>query len=344
MAIVQYGEPERMKEQAAVVITSIASPTTAVEALASNDLLQTIVIGDTKTPKDWHLKNAIYLSVEEQIHQYAALGSKLPVCHYARKNIGYLEAIRLGYQIIVDTDDDNIPLDNWYIPEAQGSFLCSPEDQGFINVYSYFSDEFIWPRGLPLESVRSEQTRAFKDNLENKAQHVPVWQGLANGDPDVDAIYRLIIDKPCTFENRAPLVLDTGTVSPYNSQNTITYKEAFTLLYLPSYVSFRFTDILRGLVGQVILWDHNYRLGFFEATVFQERNPHDYFEDFKGEIPVYLNARKVVDIAQSAIVSGQAMQDQLSDVYRALEKEKIVGTAELELVDLWLEELQRLAR
>jgi len=332
----------RMTKKAAVVITSISSPTKSVVGYANLDELKTIVIGDTKTPDDWYLNGVDYLSIEDQVEKYKEFGSALPVRHYCRKNIGYLEAIRQGCEVIIDTDDDNLPLENWYIPEQEGTFLCSSKDEGFINVYSYFSDQHIWPRGLPLECVRSDKARAFKDNLEEKSLKVPVWQGLANGDPDVDAIYRLVINEPCTFEERAPVVLGRGTISPYNSQNTISYKEAFPLLYLPSYVSFRFTDILRGLIGQVILWDHGYRLGFFEATVFQERNLHDYIEDFKDEIPVYLNARNVINIAQDAIVSGQSMQQQLSDIYRALVDEKVVGSDENELVDIWVNELNKL--
>jgi len=111
---------------------------------------------------------------------------------------------------------------------------------------------------------------------------------------------------------------------------------------LPSYVSFRFTDILRGLIGQVILWEHGHRLGFFEPTVRQERNIHDYMEDLKDEIPVYLYARQAVEIARSAIVPGEKMHDQLSAAYRALANEGIVGPAEVELVGLWLRELEKL--
>ena len=331
-----------MSKQTAVVITSIAAPTRAVNDYARMPSVQAIVIGDTKTPDDWSLDGAIYLSVEEQIEKYAEFGSRLPVRHYCRKNIGYLEAIRLGYDVIVDTDDDNIPLENWYIPQKDGVFSGTPCDQGFVNVYSYFSDAHIWPRGLPLGCVRQEQSRAFKECLEEQSFKVPVWQGLANGDPDVDAIYRLVIDRPCTFEDRPPLVLDSGTISPYNSQNTVSFREAFPLLYLPSYVSFRFTDILRGLIGQVVLWDHGFRLGFFKATVFQERNVHDYFDDFKDEIPVYLDGRRAVEIAQGAIVSGQSMQDQLRAIYVALVDNNIVGRDEIDLLDLWLSELNRL--
>ena len=69
---------------------------------------------------------------------------------------------------------------------------------------------------------------------------------------------------------------------PYNTQNTATRKELFPLLYLPAYVTFRFTDILRGLIAQPIMWLYDYHLGYSGATVTQKRNAHDYFEDFQS--------------------------------------------------------------
>ena len=70
-------------------------------------------------------------------------------------------------------------------------------------------------------------------------------------------------------------------------------KEFFPLLYLPSFVTFRFTDILRGFVAQPILWKAGFNLGFTEATVFQERNAHNYVRDFESEIPMYLHTEKI---------------------------------------------------
>lgn len=325
-----------MTESTAIVITSIFAPTRAVRAYAEFTDAGTIVVGDTKTPADWHLDNVTYLSVDQQNEKYGEFSAKLPFAHYCRKNFGYLEAISAGYDVIVDTDDDNIPLENWQILKSKGGWPQTAEDLGFINTYAYYSSQHIWPRGLPLDCVTSAAARDFPlHRAEATDLAVPVWQGLANGDPDVDAIYRLVDNSPCTFESKPPIVLNKGTISPYNSQNTATFRAAFPLLYLPSYVSFRFTDILRGLIGQVILWDHGYRLGFHEATVFQERNVHDYMADFVDEIPVYLNARKVVDIARTALVSGQPMGKQLEEIYAALIDAEIVGPEELELVQLW---------
>lgn len=139
------------------------------------------------------------------------------------------------------------------------------------------------------------------------------------------------------FEPAAPIVLEVGTLSPFNSQNTLFRSELFPLLYLPSTVTFRFTDILRGIVAQPIMWQMGYRLGFSEATVTQERNPHDYFEDFLSEIPMYLQSKKVASIALDSIRSGSDVQQNLVNVYRGLAQAGVVKEVELQTFNLWLE-------
>ena len=157
---------------------------------------------------------------------------------------------------------------------------------------------------------------------------------LAN--PDVDAIYRLTNNTPIYFNWRAPLVLAQDACCPFNSQNTYFRKEVFPLLYLPSTVTFRFTDILRGLVAQPILWAAGYHLGFAGATVLQKRNPHDYLKDFESEIPCYLQAEKVVQIAKEAVSPERSISENMLAVYRALSDKGIVSENELEILSCWL--------
>ena len=168
---------------------------------------------------------------------------------------------------------------------------------------------------------------------------VGVWQGLADGDPDVDAIYRLTCNLPCTFDEREPLVLGAGTLCPYNSQNTACRRELFALLYLPALVTFRFTDILRGLIAQPVMWAAGFRLGFLGATVFQDRNEHDYLRDFESEIPCYLETERVVDAVGGAVSGGASVAENLHSAYRALLDQKIVVADELRLLEVWLDDL-----
>lgn len=324
-----------------IVVTTIHPPTKGIELLAQIPEHDVIIIGDKKTPANWHYSNTLFLSVEQQLELDYQLVEHLPFNHYARKMIGYLYAIEHGALTIFDTDDDNLPKPSWQSLPSEGTFSTS-NSQPFVNVYQHFTSQQIWPRGYPLNLLNQAPTRQPL-RLEKKEVRVGIWQGLADGDPDVDAIYRLTNNTPCYFDEKEPLVLGKGSICPFNSQNTIFCEsELFPLLYLPAYVTFRFTDILRGLVAQPIMWAHNYLLGFTNATVVQERNPHDYLKDFESEIPCYLHVEKVVEIAKSTVLARRSVADNLYEVYCALHQHNIVVQKELELLRCWLTDLSRL--
>ena len=321
----------------AIVITSIFPPTEAVYKFSKMEEYKLIVVGDKKTLVDWYCDNVDYISVEHQEKSNYSLAKVLPYNHYCRKMLGYLKAIELGVEYLVDTDDDNIPKQNWQFPEFNQSFECVNGNKGFVNIYQLFTKQKIWPRGLPLNLINTDFE--LVQHIENKVCNVGIWQGLADEDPDVDAIYRLTSDVPCVFNERSPIVLDKGTISPFNTQNTIIRKELFTLMYLPTYVTFRFTDILRGLVAQPIMWLYNYQLGFTNATVVQKRNPHDYMKDFISEIPMYQYCEKVVELVSSSIASTQSIENNLFNAYKSLLNSAIVCAQEMQTLEAWLNDL-----
>ncbi|WP_160116587.1 STELLO glycosyltransferase family protein [Ruegeria sp. AU67] len=168
----------------------------------------------------------------------------------------------------------------------------------------------------------------LRENSGELTCNVGIWQGLADDDPDVDAIYRLTSDQECIFNSDKPVVLSENTVCPFNSQNTAIRKELFALLYLPTSVTFRFTDILRGLVAQPIMWAAGYKLGFTEATVVQERNPHNLLKDFESEIPMFLRGQDVVSIVNEVIDKKNSIVENLQSAYWALLVERIVSSDE----------------
>jgi hypothetical protein len=317
-----------------IIITSIFPPTYAIEEFSKFSDWNIVVVGDKKTEQDWSLPNVHFISAYEQETMDSSFVNALPWNSYTRKNVGYMYAISLGAEIIYDTDDDNIPLNNW---NKNPSFDVDSEvvnKPDFVNMYSFFTDKHVWPRGLPLQNIL-ENSASIRSM--NEISKIGIWQYLADEDPDVDAIYRLTNNEPIYFNKRASLVLDEGVCCPFNSQNTYFRSEVFPLLYLPSTVSFRFTDILRGLVAQPILWAAGYRLGFGEATVIQKRNPHDYLTDFESEIPGYLLAEQVVTLAKNSVSHDRTIKDNLVAVYKALKIGKIVTEREIEVLKLWLE-------
>jgi hypothetical protein len=321
-----------------IVITSIFEPTPAVKKFAKLDDYSLIVVGDRKTPINWQYDNVTYLSIAQQDSSAYKLATVLPYNHYCRKMLGYLHAIANKASQIVDTDDDNIPKDNWNFPIFEDEFDYLKDNQGFINIYQLFTQQAIWPRGLPLTLIT--KNFALEKTLIRMSSRVGIWQGLADEDPDVDAIYRLTSDVTCYFDTRSPVVLGKGTIAPFNTQNTLIRNELFPLLYLPTSVTFRFTDILRGLIAQPIMWLYDFHLGFTDASVIQKRNPHDYQQDFISEIPMYQHCEKVIDIVQGSISCSQSLKNNLYNAYVALLKARIVTDEEMRPLNAWLEDLQ----
>jgi hypothetical protein len=325
-----------------IVITSIFNPTESVKKFSKLENCTLVVVGDKKTPADWGYSNVIYLSPEDQLGQSFGITDKLPWNHYCRKMVGYLYAMKEGADEIVDTDDDNSPYDAWNFPSFSGNFDESPAGLGYVNIYKSFSKQEIWPRGFPLDLILDKRACLSESQLSKEKTEVGVWQGLADGDPDVDAIYRLTSNQECRFDSREPIVLGKGTLSPFNSQNTAFRKETFPLLFLPSFVTFRFTDILRGYVAQPILWSMGLKLGFTKATVFQDRNPHDFVKDMESEIPAYTQSRRAVEVVLDKVSPSKTASENLKAAYKGLKNEQIVTPREVELVNLWLKDLKRI--
>lgn len=322
-----------------IVITSIFSPSEAVKKFAKITGKQLVVVGDKKTPTGWSHPGVIYIGVDEQSHLPYELAKILPFNHYCRKMIGYLYAISCGADLIVDTDDDNIPKHRWGFPSFDGIYDSLTLPSGFINIYQLYTSKRIWPRGLPLRLILKDFHLTKCINKRNAS--VGIWQGLADEDPDVDAIYRLTDDTPTYFDSRDPLVLPKEVVSPFNSQNTQFRKECFPLLYLPTYVTFRYTDILRGFVAQPILWAAGYQLGFTDATVIQKRNPHDFMQDFESEVPMYLHGEAVINIVKRSISSDNTISENLYLAYKALYAEGIVVSEEISALEAWLFDISK---
>lgn len=329
----------------AVVVTTINHPTHAVNEImagASRLSARFHIVGDTKSPADFTLPGADYLDIDAQIATGFRFAALCPTRHYARKNIGYLDAIRAGATVIIETDDDNIPRDGFWAPRTRRVDAPLVADAGWCNVYRYFSDAPIWPRGLPLNEVQAPVPPL--PSAVTTGIDCPIQQGLADENPDVDAIYRLVLPLPQSFRD-GEVALGKGVWCPFNSQNTTFWKPAFPLLYLPYHCSFRMTDIWRSFVAQRIGWENGWSLLFHGATVYQERNEHDLMRDFADEVPGYLHNERIRRTLEDLdLGAGEAaIPDNLMRCYRALIALDLVGKDEEPLLAAWLEDLAQLA-
>ena len=329
----------------AIVVTTIAGPNAAMRALAQGAAaagMPFIVVGDSKSPATYSLDGGRYYDLAAQRASGFSLGGVCPTGHYSRKNIGYLLAMRGGAEVIVETDDDNHPLPPFFAPRERRVVCAHAREPGWLNVYRHFSEATIWPRGLPLDAINTPH--ADYAALRHAEADCPIQQGLADDNPDVDAIYRLTRTLPQRFRAERSVALGRGVLCPFNSQNTTWWRDAFPLLYLPSHCSFRMTDIWRSFVAQRIAWENDWCVLFHGPTVRQERNEHDLMQDFAAEVPGYLHSRRIGDtLAALELRRGRAhTADNLERCYRALTDLDAVARDELALLHVWLSDLASL--
>lgn len=333
-----------MKDKIFVIITSVAGPNKALRDLAlgcrENDY-QFIVIGDQASPADFRIDGCDFYGLAKQKEVGFRFAQLCPTRHYARKNIGYLLAIRSGVSIIIETDDDNIACAEFWHRQQRVQNIPVLKNGDWVNVYRYFTDQNIWPRGFPLEHLQGRIPPY--ESLDVVDIDCPIQQGLVDDNPDVDAVYRFVLPLPQTFRKDRRVALTGGSWCPFNSQNTTWWADAFELLYLPAYCSFRMTDIWRSFIAQRIAWLNNWSILFREPTMRQQRNVHNLLRDFGDEIPGYLHNSEIREALENLPLEAGIgkISDNLKVCYEKLVSMSLIGREELELLDAWLEDIKQ---
>jgi hypothetical protein len=238
------------------VVTTIFAPSPAVIRAAKVAGWCTVIVADTKTPHDYMeraglvgMKSMVhYLSVDDQQKWLegekksngsisTAVGkflAAIPYKHFARKNIGYMYAIQHGAKLLFDFDDDNLlPIDpstgEVFPPLTNETFLT--EARMVVNGPNVFNHHTLmgatvqnsWARGFPLQFIQDNTTQGdvvFDDHELDLMESVGVLQFCANGNPDIDAIHRLVHPLPMTFESYTSPELEVG-YSPVSTKGSL---------------------------------------------------------------------------------------------------------------------------
>jgi hypothetical protein len=187
-----------------IVVTTIFYPTSAIyKFLNLTTQWNLVVIADRKTPEDWlerltiNSTRLLFISFEQQKNLNFRILQYLPQGSYARKNLGYLLAIKCGAKIIFESDDDNLlDANDIYLlpkvvqPQHVPWIAFHRQRSPFINIYGSFGHPQIWPRGFPIDEIRNvteDGWHSVRRNVDNNT-HAYIQQYLADLDPDVDAI------------------------------------------------------------------------------------------------------------------------------------------------------------
>lgn len=297
----------------AIVTTTINKPTKALKKfvdIAFRDNWALIIVGDLKTPHQDYIDLAkdngriIYLSPEHQSRKYPELSEAIGWNCIQRRNIGFIEAYNWGAEYIATVDDDNIPMENWgrhiWVNQQKTVNIYKTEQEVF-DPLSIFDADGFWHRGFPIQLLGDRPVYLETDVYLGRRKKVLVQADLWNGEPDVDAIYR-IAQRGYSIDAKFPNISNDypyagSKPGPFNSQNTILSRDCFPHYFLYPHVG-RMDDIWSSYVLQHQFPDS---VIYGPPTVFQQRNEHDLSKDLEAEL---LGYKYSLNVALSGTLDG----------------------------------------
>ncbi len=263
-----------------------------------------IVIGDKKTPKnakkfcnDLKKKykiNILFFDINFQDKyfkkKYPSVYKLFPYNDAIRKLLGSLFVLKNIPDKVIFIDDDN------YCNKKQNFLadfdIVGKRYKGFTvynkncwpNVYKSFKEKNnipLYPRGFPWK-YRNENSFNFK--RKKVVNHKVIANcGFILNDPDIDAVSRLFFKiKTTAIKNKNYFVISKNNYFPLNDQNLCISKEYIALYYKPLSAG-RNSDIWTSYLLSKVSSYHNELISYGRPHLVQNRNVHDYWNDYDLE-------------------------------------------------------------
>lgn len=308
-----------------VITTTINLPHVLNDYVEPEDIELTIVVaGDVQTPpatrEQVELLDGVYIDTTSELatrwrtHQAVGLRS------IQRRNLALLHAITLGPDVIITVDDDNYPLhphtfiEDFVLSFQPSATYVTSTETGWFDPGRLCSPPTV-QRGFPLDQrhLTHKTTRKWE-----RVRDVAVVQGLVIGDPDVDAIERLV-NAPDVLNVSGNTILARGTWAPFNTQNTAFTYEVSPLFQVLVGVG-RYDDIWASYVARRVLDDLGLRVRYGYPLVEQTRNAHNLIADLRAELFGYEWTPALVQRLRSFKTSGTVVErltacyDRLADL------------------------------
>ncbi|KAF8395827.1 hypothetical protein HHK36_019781 [Tetracentron sinense] len=337
------------------IVASVSSyPTDSLRNLLKIKGWQVLAVGNSKTPSDWNLKGAIFLSLEQQANLGFRIVDHLPYDSYVRKSVGYLFAIQHGAKKIFDADDRGNVIDGelgkHFDLELVGEgarqqtilqYSHENPNRTVVNPYIHFGQRSVWPRGLPLENVGEVGHEEFYTEIYGGKQFIQ--QGISNGLPDVDSVFYFTRKSgleafDIRFDEHAPKVaLPQGMMVPLNSFNTIFHSSAFWAMMLPVSVSTMASDVLRGYWGQRLLWEIGGFVVVYPPTVHRYDRIEAY--PFSEEKDLHVNVGRLIKFLVSWRSVKHRLFEKILELSYLMAEEGFWTEKDLKFTADWLQDL-----
>lgn len=122
----------------------------------------------------------------------------------------------------------------------------------------------------------------------------------------------------------------------FNTQNTFWLNpELFISILIPCSVSFRYCDILRGIINNIILKKTNNYMMYSSPNVVQNRNEHDLMSDFKSEYEMYIHNENILTFIENNTENIQSVKELLFVIYNNLLVNNVIRQKDIDILNKW---------
>ena len=309
------------------MLTHYVNDWRTTDELAEDATLDVIVAGDTQTPSgvDDFVKDlgGTYISVDSKLAKRWRTDKHVGHRSIQRRNIALLHAIASGAELIITIDDDNTPTTK-YFQKLLEEF--DDRDRRVFTAKSGWYDpcSMLYPRtvarGFPLAQRHPGEMSGVYSWLPDR---VGVVNGLTTGDPDIDAIERLVNwPKAYRLASDENIALAYGTWAPFNTQNTAYVRELAPLMQCLVGVG-RYDDIFMSYIARLIMDALGWRVSYGEPSTHSVRNDHDIVVDLEKELFGYKTQAALIETlrtieADNRIAGEDGAIEMLCGVYELI--------------------------
>jgi hypothetical protein len=318
----------------ALVLTTINTPKVLELYRAKDDRLvqwrgpveptKFFVAADERTPQEAYqlcadISDCEIYSPDRQRELGYECSALIPFNSIQRRNIALLEAVKWGADLIVNIDDDNACLGDYFY-ETRINLMNS-----FSGIEASSQTGWFDPGALLVPQTKH---RGFPIAIKADTVYQPVTQakvgvaaGLCLGDPDIDAVTRIatapIIHSVSQLGEAGVVTDPRETKTVFNSQNTSFIRQLAPAMFMMPFCG-RYDDIYASLICQRIMREHGLHVHFGKPFVWQQRNQHNLLNDLRIEIDGMERIEKFADFLNACIMPSTSDIENLRWIYRAL--------------------------
>jgi len=122
----------------------------------------------------------------------------------------------------------------------------------------------------------------------------------------------------------------------FNTQNTFWLNSnLFICLLIPCSVSFRYCDILRGIINNIILKKTNNYMMYSSPNVIQNRNEHNLLSDFKSEYEMYIHNENILNFIDNNTENITSVKELLLKIYDNLLNNNVISQKDIDILIEW---------